>query len=132
MKSVFIALFALTLGGPVLAEGIDAPEVSNKVFGPDVQLTADWKIVAKAASYHQPLAMTMEIKEADNCDYRKISDSQIQIGGRCAYLSGAYRYVFQPEGSATQRQMIVGFTASKSSGDSRIFMVSQPMVLLQK
>lgn len=131
MKSVFIALFALTLGGPVLAEGIDAPEVSNKVFGPDVQLTADWKIVAKAASYHQPLAMTMEIKEADNCDYRKVSDSQIQIGGRCAYLSGAYRYSFQTEG-APVRQMIVGFTAAKSGGDSRIFMVSQPMVLLQK
>ncbi len=132
MKSFLTALVFLTLGQNLLAEGIEAPEVSSKVSGPDVQLTADWKIVAKAATYHQPIVMAMEIKEADNCDYRKISDSQIQLGSRCTYLSGAFRYVFQPEGSASQRQMIVGFTAARSGGDSRIFMASQPMVLLQK
>lgn len=105
---------------------------SNKVLGADVQLTHDARLVARAASFHKVTQSEFQIRESDNCDWRKVSDTQIQIGRRCDYLSGGFTYVFQPEGQTSLRRIFVGFTASRPSSEGKIFMVSAPLEVVEK
>ncbi len=138
MKSVLFAAVALMalVTSPAMAYEPGALAISdsesNRIGGADIQLTRDWKVVAQAAPFHKVEAAVMEIRESDNCDYRKVSESQIQVGGHCEFLSGAYRYMFTPEGGSVRHQVIVGFTVSRPSVESRIFMVSPALEILDK
>jgi hypothetical protein len=136
MKNVFFALLTLlTLAGS--SQGFASGEFtlseseSNRVLGADIKLTKDFKVVASADASHKIESSVMEIQESENCVWNKVSDSVVQLGGRCEMLSGAYRYTFRTV-AGIRHQVLVAFSVSRPYSEGRIFMVSTPLEVVEK
>ena len=115
-----LALVAVLLGRAAGAFAIDLPELA------DVKWDGR-QIIATPGAGQQAKTATIEILHSEGCPHRSVSANHLEVAGACHYLSGIYRYTYQPTTDNGAHQVAVGFSLVSGGASQHAFIVSIPL-----
>jgi len=86
-------------------------------------------IVATPGTDQTASTQSIAILQSEQCPHRSLSETSVEVKGACHYLSGIYRYTYQPPGKESPHRVAVGFALIRGGTNSHAFIVSMPLDL---